>query len=83
VQDEDQLHRAARGADEELAHGLVVEYVEIDLGQDDRRCRLALEAVDRFDEEVALAIHRLSEEVVVAGEVAQTGLAQAVERQEP
>ena len=78
MQDQGQAHHAARGADEELAHRLVVQFVEVDLGKDHRRGGLALEAVDRFEQHVALAVDRLPEQVVFAGEAAQRGLAEAV-----
>ena len=78
MQNQGQAHHAARGAHEELAHRLVVQFVEVDLGEDHRRGGLAFEAVNRFEQHVALAVNRLPEQVVLAGEAAQRGLAEAV-----
>src|SRR5580698_3328343 len=60
----DQLHRGPRRADKELARDLLVEPVEIDLGEDDARRRLALESINRFEQDITLAILRVAEQIV-------------------
>ena len=53
---DDELHRGARRADEQLPSRAFVEDVEVDFGEDDTWRRLALEAIDRFEQHVAVAI---------------------------
>ena len=54
--DDDQLHRGARGADEELARRTLVEAIEVDFGQDDAWRRLPLEPIDRFQQDIPVTL---------------------------
>ena len=63
-----QLQPGPRHADEQLAKHQFVELVEIDLGKNHRRRRLALEAVHRFGQQAAVAEDLVAEQVVFARE---------------
>ena len=53
MQHHDQLHHAARGADKQFAHRLVIKHLEINLGEDDCRRSLTLEAIDRIEQYIS------------------------------
>ncbi len=61
----------ASRADENFARGLIVEHVEIDFSQHDARCGLSLEAIDRFEQDIAFAVFRVTAQIVRAGKCPQ------------
>ena len=56
--DQDQLERGPGHADEQLAQRGFVQFGKVDLGKDDARCGLSLEAVNRVDEQLARTVDR-------------------------
>jgi len=80
--DQGEFHRRPRGAHEKLAHRLVVEGFEVDLGEHDVRRGLALEAVNRLAQHLAFGEERVAEQVVLAGEAPQAVGADLVEAQQ-
>src|SRR5690606_34054885 len=61
-------HRGAGHADEQLARRRLVEGLEVHLREDDAGRALALETIDRIDEEITFAIFGIAEHVVAPGE---------------
>src|ERR1700755_2772678 len=78
--DDDQLHRLARGAEQQLARDGFVESLEVDLGEYHARRRLSLEAVDRLEQHVAFAVFGVAEQIVLARETAQSMRPEVIQR---